>query len=136
MAARIGAGPIGLVLADAGYLSVENLTASGPDRLIAVGNRRDLERRAASEDRDPPPESAPEIAAMRDRLATEDGIMAYRQRSRIAETTFGHGKHNLGFRRFGGAGENRARAEWTFHAAVHNIAKILTSTVIKDVALA
>ena len=38
MAARLGEEPIGLLLADAGYLSVDNLTAAGPDRLIAVGN--------------------------------------------------------------------------------------------------
>ena len=134
MAARIGAGPIGLVLADAGYLSIENLTCPGPDRLIAVGSRRDLERRAAGDDRDLPAESAPEIAAMRDRLATPEGIAAYRQRGQIAETTFGHGKHNLGFRRFSGTGTPRAKAEWTFHAAVHNISKILATKTINDLA--
>ena len=49
-AAAVTAGPdseqIGLVLADAGYLSEHNLTCDGPDRLIATGKRRDLERRA------------------------------------------------------------------------------------------
>ena len=33
---------IGMLLADAGYLSNDNLTAPGPDRLIAVGKRREL----------------------------------------------------------------------------------------------
>ena len=38
---------IGLVLANAGYLSAtHNLTCPGPDRLIATGKRRDLEKRA------------------------------------------------------------------------------------------
>src|SRR5947199_346245 len=37
---------IGLALADAGYLSRHNLTCPGPDRLIAVGKRRDLEQAA------------------------------------------------------------------------------------------
>lgn len=127
MAQRLNAEePIGLILADAGYLSIDNLTVSGPDRLIAVGNRRSLEAAA----RDPAlaedggtGEAA--IAEMRARLATPDGITAYRQRGRIAETVFGHGKHNLGFRRFTGPGLDRANAEWTFHAAVHNLSKII-----------
>ena len=37
----MGAGPIGLVLADAGYLTVGNLAAPGPHRLIAVGKHRE-----------------------------------------------------------------------------------------------
>jgi len=140
-AARVGAGPIGLILADAGYLSVDNLTAPGPDRLIAVGSRRSMEAAARTADR--PPETAtddtgggggdggdPAIQAMRDRLATPDGIAAYRQRSQIAETTFGHAKHNLGFRRFTGIGLDRARAEWTFHAAVHNLSKIINHGLV------
>jgi transposase len=126
MAQRLGAEPIGLILADAGYLSIDNLTIRGPDRLIAVGNRRSVEAAA----RDPAPaddagNGSEAIAAMRARLATPDGIAAYRQRGRIAETTFGHGKHNLGFRRFTGIGLDRAKAEWTFHAAVHNLSKII-----------
>jgi len=43
----------------------------------------------------------------------------------IAETPFGHAKHNLGFRRFTGRGLARASSEWDFHTAVHNIGKIL-----------
>ena len=41
-----GDGEIGLALADAGYLSEANLTCPGPDRLIAAGKRRDLEKAA------------------------------------------------------------------------------------------
>jgi hypothetical protein len=125
-AEHMGAGPIGTILADAGYLSIDNLTASGPDRLIAVGKRRDLERAA----RDQAPsrngdQSHPAIQAMRARLKTPDGIAAYRQRGRIIETVFGHGKHNWNFTRFTGRGLQRAQAEWAFHGAVHNIAKII-----------
>jgi transposase len=133
MAERVGAGPIGLVLADAGYLSVDNLTKPGPDRLIAVGTRRSLE--AAVHAEAPPPDTTSggkgdaKVQAMRDRLATPDGIAAYRQRGRIAETTFGHAKHNLGFRRFTGIGLDRARAEWMFHGAVHNLSKIINHSL-------
>jgi len=128
IAKRVGAGPIRLVLADAGYLSVDNLTKPGPDRLIAVGTRRSLEaaaQGAAAPSAETSSGGDAAIQAMRNRLATPDGIAAYRQRGRIAETTFGHAKHNLSFRRFTGIGLDRARAEWMFHAAVHNLSKII-----------
>jgi hypothetical protein len=117
---------IEIVLADAGYCTKENLTAPGPDRLIATGKARDLHA-AASQDpaAGPPPEDLDPIAAMQHRLRTPEGMAAYAQRSHIAETPFGHAKHNLGFRRFTGRGLARAHSEWTFHAAVHNIGKIL-----------
>jgi hypothetical protein len=41
-------GGTGLALADAGYCSEANLTCPGPDRLIAVGKRRDLEKPPAA----------------------------------------------------------------------------------------
>ncbi|MET1007723.1 MAG: transposase [Propionibacteriaceae bacterium] len=128
MAERVGAGPIGLVLADAGYLSVDNLTGPGPDRLIAVGTRRSLEAAAHSSESEQGGGRGvdPAVQAMRDRLATPEGINAYRQRGRIAETTFGQAKHNLGFRQFTGIGLDRARTEWMFHAVVHNLSKIIT----------
>jgi hypothetical protein len=47
------AGGIGLALADAGYCSEANLTCDGPDRLIAVGKRRDLEKAARGQDAGP-----------------------------------------------------------------------------------
>jgi len=121
-----GAESIGIVLADAGYCTQENLTAAGPDRLIATGKARDLHAAA----RQNPAEGAPAedldpIAAMDHRLRTPEGMAAYAQRSHIAETPFGHAKHNLGFRQFTGRGLARARSEWTFHTAVHNISKII-----------
>ncbi len=92
-AGRGGSG-IGLVLADCGYLSGHNLTTPGPDRLIATGKRRKLEKaaregtaREAAGGEDGGGEDGGEhpIAAMTARLATEEGITAY-QRGHIAET--------------------------------------------------
>ena len=48
-------GGIAQALADAGYCSEDNLTCDGPDRLIAVGKRRDLEK--------PPPPTAARTGA-------------------------------------------------------------------------
>jgi Transposase DDE domain len=119
---------IGVVLADAGYLSTENLTAPGPDRLIAVGKSRDLAVAAREEPTDgpPPPEATP-IEAMAHRLRTPEGHDLYKQRSHIAETPFAHAKHNLGYRRFTGRGIDRAAAEFNFHALVHNVVKAITA---------
>jgi transposase len=119
---------IGILLADAGYLSVDNLTATGPDRLIAVGKARDVEAAARTKPaQGPTPGDAGVIAAMSHRLRTPDGIARYRQRSHLAETPFGHAKHNLGFTRFRGRGLTAATAEWTFHATVHNLFKAISS---------
>ncbi len=122
-----GGDRIGVLLADAGYFSEANITAPGPDRLIARGKARHLEHAARDTPvSGPAPVEASAVEAMEHRLRTEEGITTYRKRSHIAETPFGHAKHNLNFRRFTGRGLARARGEWSFHAAVHNIGKILT----------
>lgn len=119
---------IGVVLADAGYLSTENLTMPGPDRLIAVGKSHDLAL-AAHEDpaAGPPPADATPIEAMAHRLRTPEGHDLYKQRGHIAETPFAHAKHNWGFRRFTSRGIERAAAEFSFHALVHNVVKAITA---------
>lgn len=132
---------IGIMLFDAGYCSIDNLDAPGPDRLIATGKSRTLEAAAAAAAATPVSDSAPaqgnSIARMAERLATPEGIATYRKRSHIAETPFGHAKHNLGFRRFTSRGLDQATSEWSFHAAVHNIGKILTHlTAAPNAALA
>jgi transposase len=125
---------IGVLLADAGYLSADNLSAPGPDRLIAVGKSRDLA--VAARDRPaqgPPPQDATPIQAMAHRLRTPDGNALYKQRSHIAETPFAHAKHNLGFRRFTSRGINRATAEFSFHALVHNLFKAIGTGALTPV---
>jgi transposase len=142
MAAAAGTGqPVGLVLADAGYLSGHNLTCAGPDRLIATGKRRDLEKRArdavtGAGGHDSGHDPGGVIAAMTARLATADGIAAYRQRGRIAETPHGRIKHNMGLRRLSVRGMRKAAGEWTFACAVHNMMMAITSGHLTTWALA
>jgi transposase len=128
---------IGLFLSDAGYLSEHNLTIDGPDRLIATGKTRNLEK-AARGPGGPAgvPWHSPVIAAMAARLATEDGIAACRHRGHIAETPHGHIKHNMGFRQLSVRGKPKAAAEWTFTCAVHNLFKAITSGHLTTTALA
>jgi transposase len=138
-AAQDAAGPgIGLVLADAGYLSVHNLTCDGPDRLIATGKRRDLETRArdgggAGQDGGGTDQA---IAAMAARLATPEGIAAYRHRGRIAETPHGRIKHNMRLRQLSVRGIRKASGEWTFACAVCNLMMAITSGHLTTWALA
>jgi transposase len=127
---------IGLALADAGYCSEANLTCPGPDRLIATGKGRDLEKAARDPGSDDPGWGGPAIQAMRERLKTDEGIAAYRQRGHIAETPHGHIKHNMGLRQLSVRGKRKASAEWTFAAAVHNLFKALTTGHLTSQALA
>jgi transposase len=114
---------IGIMLADAGYLSARNLTLAGPDRLIAVGKRRDLEQ-ATSDHPAGAGRGGAAAAAMAARLATPQGKAAYRRRGPIAEGPFGDIKHNRGFRRFTLRGLPRVTGEWAFQNTVTNLLKI------------
>jgi len=117
---------IGLALGDAGYLSTANLTCPGPDRLIATGKHRDLEKTARASDGTGAGDDGP-IAAMTARLATPAGITAYRQRGHIAETPHGNIKHNLRFRQLSMRGLRNASAEWQLACTVHNLLTAITS---------
>ena len=61
------------------------------------------------------------------RLATEEGITAYRQRSHIAETPHGNIKPNMSFRQLSVRGKPKAAAEWQFTCAVCNLFKAITA---------
>jgi transposase len=126
---------IGLALADAGYCSEANLTCPGPDRLIATGKGRDLEKAARDPGSGSPGWGGPAIQAMRERLKTDDGIAAYRQRGHIAETPHGHIKHNMGLRQLSMRGKRKASAEWEFICAVHNLFKALSTGHLTSQAL-
>src|SRR5216683_2993438 len=129
---------IELFLSDAGYLSEHNLTIPGPDRLIATGKTRDLEKAARdpdASDGDGVPWASPPIAAMAARLATPEGITAYRKRGHIAETPHGQIKHNMGIRRLATRGKPKASAEWRFTCTVHNLFKAITAGHLTTAAL-
>jgi transposase len=128
-------GGIALALSDSGYCSDANLTCPGPDRLIAAGKRRNLEKAARGQDTGPD-WGGEAVQAMRDRLKTEDGMQAYRQRGHIAETPHGHIKHNMGLRQLSVRGKPEAAAEWTFICAVYNLFKALTAGHLTSQALA
>ena len=108
---------------------------AGPDRLIATGKHRDLEKRARAGSSPEDSARGEAITAMAARLATEEGITAYRQRGHIAETPHGHIKHNMGFRQLTMRGMPKAAAEWNFAATVHNLFKAITTGHLTPAAL-
>ena len=118
---------IGTVLADAGYASTANLTADGPDRLIALGNRRDLAAAAQARPAhgDLPGDATPR-QRMDHRLRTADGAALYKRRAATVEPVNAHLKDRRGLRRFARRGLSAANSEFRFAAAVTNLLRIRT----------
>ncbi|TCC28596.1 DDE transposase [Kribbella speibonae] len=116
---------IDLILFDAGYLSEDNLTATGPDRLIALGKARDQHHAVTtSPTTGPPPKDAPAIDQMRHRLQTPEGHRAYKRRSATVETVIGHLKDLTGLRTFSRRGLTAATSELHLAAATTNLLKL------------
>jgi len=128
---------IGTIVMDAGYNSADNITADGPDRLIATGKRRDVEKAAQQAQHAAAEPAAPDpVEAMAQRLRTPDGIATYRRRGHIAETPHGHIKQNMGIRTLTRRGRSRAAAEWKLICLTVNLNRLLftltrTGTSIK-----
>ena len=120
---------IGLILFDAGYLSENNLTTPGPDRLIALGKHRDQTRSAATNPTSgPPAEDATAIEQMSHRLRTPEGHRTYKRRGATVEPVIGHLKAQTGLRRFSRRGLTAATSELNLAAAVVNLLKLHTHT--------
>lgn len=116
--------PIEIMLFDAGYLSDDNLTAEGPDRLIATGKDWKLpHQEPPSSD---PPDGASPVAAMQHRLRTPEGRATYRQRQHTVEPVFGTIKEQRGCRRFVRCGLDAVQAEWQLITVAHNLLKLFT----------
>lgn len=111
---------VGTVLADAGYASEANLSAPGPDRLIALG--RDPVGAARSTDSE-------QRKRMRERLISPEGKALYGKRSSTVEPVFGQIKHGRGFRRFTRRGLDAVNAEWQLITGTHNLLKLHRATL-------
>ena len=116
---------IGTIVADAGYFSETNLTADGPSRLIATGDRRatDAGVKAAPTTGPPPPELPP-IEVMRHRMRDPEQLEIYRRRAVTVEPVNGMVKDRIGLRRFARRGRHAALAELTLASTVHNLLKL------------
>jgi len=118
---------VGVLLADAGYASDNNLAAPGPDRLIALASGRNQHRAAVHEPTEgPPPEGATPWEAMRHRLCTPEGAATSKRRGATVEPGIGNLKKIIsGLSR---RGLNAATAEVNLAAAAFNLLKIYRMT--------
>jgi transposase len=116
---------VGCVLVDAGYASHDNLTATGPDRLIALGNR--AHPAGEHPPTSPPDQSATARERMAWRLSTPEGRALYRKRGATVEPVHGHLKDRRGLRRFARRGITAARAELSLAALTTNLLHLFTS---------
>jgi len=113
---------IGTLLFDNGYWTEDNLAASGPDRLIATGKKRDLPRQGQTPK--PLPDDADAGTRMRHRLATPEGAALYKRRGAVVEPVNGHLKECTALRRFARRGLAACQAELDFAALVLNLRKL------------
>jgi hypothetical protein len=113
---------IGTLLFDAGYWTQDNLTAPGPDRLIAPGKNHTLP--APGQQPAPEPANADPATRMIHRLTTPEGSAIYKRRAATVEPVNGHLKDRTALRRFARRGLAACQAELEFAAMVLNIGKL------------
>jgi transposase len=119
---------IGLALLDSGYFTDENLTAAGPERLIAPGKNRDLHADAREDPTDgPPPADLDPKDAMRHRLRNPANAERYKRRGATVEPVFGHLKEQIKLRRFSRRGLSAVTAELNLAATVINLLRLHTA---------
>jgi transposase len=122
-------GGIGVIVKDAGYLSEENITAPGPDRLTATGKRHDLDKQARQEPATgPPPDGATPAQANHWRLRTPEGRAAYKRRAPDVEGLHASLKDRTGLRRFSLRGLGNATSELLLAGIAHNLRLLATVT--------
>jgi transposase len=112
-------GGIGILVEDAGYHSEANLTAPGPDRLIADGKTRDLARREPADG--PPPAGATATEANAHRLRTPEGRAACKRRAPDVEGLHASLKDQGALRRFSLRGLHNATSEFLFAGLAGNL---------------
>jgi transposase len=112
-------GGIGILVQDAGYHSEANLTAPGPDRLIADGKNSDLAGREPAQG--PPPADATPIQANAHRLRTPEGRAAYKRRAPDVEGLHASLKDQGALRRFSLRGLHNATSEFLFAGLAGNL---------------
>ena len=119
---------VGVLLADAGYCSEDNLLHEGPELLIAtVKNSEQL--RAARQAKPPRgriPKGLSPRQLMERKLATKRGRDLYRNRSCTVEPVFGQHRER-GLDHFSRRGIEACQAEWAFENTCHNLMKLFRS---------
>ena len=116
---------VNCVLFDAGYYSETNLTAAGPDRLVALGKRHRIA--GQSPPTSPPEQHTTARQQMAWRLSTPEGKALYKKRAATVEPVNGHIKDPRGLRRFSRRGHTAAKAELTLAALTTNLLRLFST---------
>jgi transposase len=114
------------LLADAGYLSADNLRITsehGLDPYIAAGRFKHSEPPPPAPDQ-PVPEDATAKQQMAHKTTSDEGRARYGRRKTIVEPVFGQLDTVQGTRRLLLRGQHAARAQWRFGCAIHNLLKL------------
>lgn len=117
---------VGVILADAGYMSADAATSPGPDRLIAPARAWKLRKKLREQGErsgEPPPDATP-AEVMEHRLLTKEGGDLYKKRAQTIEPVFGQIKEVRGIRRFMRRGKTAVDCEWKLIAFTHNLLKL------------
>jgi transposase len=122
-------------LADSGYWSIDNLTAipNAPELYIPPARHG----RQGKPRRDGKPSASKSDglrAAMKEKLASEDGKARYAKRRETIEPVFGQIKEQQGARRFLRRGMRACQAEWKLLCGTHNLLKLWRHTAIQRAA--
>jgi transposase len=122
----------GVMLADAGYCSEENLkTKPSGDAELLIATQKDWKQRQALRDQPPPrgrpPANLSAAEQMERKLLTARGRSLYTLRGQTVEPVFGQIKDVRGFDRFMRRGLAACRSEWSLICATHNLLKLWRS---------
>jgi hypothetical protein len=109
-------------LFDAGYASDDNLTAPGPNRLIALGKTRSVAAAARDNPASGSPPNSSAREAMDHRLRTPEGAALYRRRGATVEPAIGNFKKILA--ELSRRGRQAALSEGHLAATAFNLLKI------------
>jgi hypothetical protein len=122
-------------LADSGYWSIDNLTAipDAPELYIPAGQARPPGQ--ARKDGKPSASKSDGLrAAMKAKLASDQGKARYAKRRETIEPVFGQIKEQQGARRFLRRGRRACQAEWKLLCGTHNLLKLWRHTAIQRAA--
>lgn len=126
----IGAGSLGVLVADAGYYTDDNATPREGDPEILIATKKDRDARCERSDRSAPrgpiPRSLTVKQCMERKLSTKRGQNLYKKRGQTVEPIFGQHRQS-GFNGFKRRGLEACDEEWAFKNACHNLMKVYRS---------
>jgi len=119
-------------LADAGYMSQQNLDTASPDGPeLFIATKKDWKQRKALTETPSPRGRIPNDLSKRDRmerkLLTQRGRELYKKRSQMVEPVFGQIKWIRGIERFLLRGLDACAQEWQLICTAHNLLKLWRS---------